>query len=474
MIGGLAVQQYYPARMSKDIDLVCGFETAQLLLDTLYPSRDWKIIDKQNDEYRPSFQITHKVDDLGTIIFGPKITEREPYEHLDWNRLMKGAIPFNGLAGSLENILVPSAHALAYTKFISFLSRRAPEEKIRNDLKDIVDLSNSEDFSVSLFFDFLRMSKAFERLAGDFREKINDYQELLEDSCLCGLAEVFISNKQLEHLGVAPQAASTGIKGKAETKERQHFSVATAEEFINAIGPNRVIEITASRIDLGEVADRYMEYIRWDPNYDGRTITVRNVEGLEIRGMGIASTRIVVTPQYTYVLGFDGCIGISILNITLGHEPEGFCTGGVLAFSNTREVMIEKCALFGCGTEGITMQAVDGFAMKDSEIYECSYGILTIESSRRILFSQSEFRNNREFHGVAIRDSEGVEFLDCKFRGNIATENLFEVISSSDIRVVRGTITDNRCYGLGNVLVKDADIQPKFEPPGDFRTSRFS
>ncbi len=474
LIGGLAVQQYYPARMSKDIDLVCDFATAHLLLETLYPSRDWKIVDKQNDEYRPSFQITHKVDDLGTIIFGPKITEREPYKHLDWNRLMSGASPFNGSAGSLENILVPSAHALAYTKFISFISRRAPEEKIRNDLKDIVDLSNCEDFCVSLFFDFLRMSKALEELTADFRAKIGAYQDLLKDSCLCGLAELFISNDQLSKLPAPEVLAHISEQERLEPSERELFSVTTAEEFLNAIGPNRVIEIHASTINLGEVNDRYMEYVRWDPEYDGRTITLRNLEGIEIRGRGIASTRIVVSPKYTYVLGFDGCRGVKISDITLGHEPQGACTGGVLGFSRTCDVMLERCTLFGCGTEGITMQAVDGFTMTDSEVFDCTYGILTVKSSRRLLFSRSAFRNNREFHGVSVHDSEDILFMDCQFRGNVAKEHLFEIISSSDIRVVRGIISDNQCYGLGNIETDGVDLQPRFEPPDGARFGNFA
>lgn len=107
LIGGLAVQCYHPARNSKDIDLVCDFGTAQMLLDTLYPSRDWKVIDKQNDEYRPSFNITHKVDDVGVIIFGPKISERDPYDHIDWTALMVGGSAFPGRIGPLENIIVP-------------------------------------------------------------------------------------------------------------------------------------------------------------------------------------------------------------------------------------------------------------------------------------------------------------------------------------------------------------------------------
>jgi nucleoside 2-deoxyribosyltransferase len=191
LIGGLAVQQYYSARLSKDIDLVCDFETAQRILDKLYPSRDWMVQDKRQDEYRPSFRIKHRFEEKGTIIFGPKISERAPYNHLDWESLQNGALPFRTNKGPLNNILVPSSHALAYTKFISFLGRQSPESKVKADLKDLTDLTNYELFSASSFYDLLRKTKSFDELIDNFRIKCKSYSEVIKNSCLYGLAEMF-------------------------------------------------------------------------------------------------------------------------------------------------------------------------------------------------------------------------------------------------------------------------------------------
>ena len=47
LIGGLAVEQYYKGRDSKDIDLVCDFKTAKFLLK-LYPTNDWHIEDRKS------------------------------------------------------------------------------------------------------------------------------------------------------------------------------------------------------------------------------------------------------------------------------------------------------------------------------------------------------------------------------------------------------------------------------------------
>ena len=119
--------------------------------------------------------------------------------------------------------------------------------------------------------------------------------------------------------------------------------------------------------------------------------------------------------------------------------------------------------MFGSGTEGLNLQAVEGLTMKDCDLYHCTYGIMTIKSSRRILFVETDFRNNAEFYGVEIRDSEDVEFTSCRFRGNIVRGALFEVISSSKIKLVRGVVTDNRCTELGNIETEDVDVQPSFE-----------
>lgn len=189
LIGGLAVQQYCVARDSKDIDLVCDFNTARSILDSLYPLNDWKIENKTNDEYRPSFHISHRVEDRGVLIFGPKISEREPYRHLDWNLLMQDARPFRTTGNKvLPNILVPSVASLAFAKFMSFLGRDT--DKSKKDLRDFVDLSNHDDFSASRFHDLVRKTAHKNDLVGEFQRK-SATLKCSEQSCLYELGKMF-------------------------------------------------------------------------------------------------------------------------------------------------------------------------------------------------------------------------------------------------------------------------------------------
>src|SRR5579884_1631530 len=105
LIGGLAVQQYYYARNTYDIDLVCDHPTERLIIRKLFPSRDWSVEDQHSDDYRPDVIITNKVSHI-IIKWGPKIVERPPYEHIKWDDLKERSSPFH-YQGDLPKILVP-------------------------------------------------------------------------------------------------------------------------------------------------------------------------------------------------------------------------------------------------------------------------------------------------------------------------------------------------------------------------------
>lgn len=193
LIGGLAVQQYQPTRNSKDIDLICDFERLQKLLSALYPNKEWKIEDERDDEYRPSYRITHKhSQELGEIIFGPKISERGSYKYLNWDILAEGARPFRYGKRLLDKILVPAPHALAYSKFISFIARvEENPSKGAQDLRDFADLTNSHEFLSERFHGLINSADKDRKLIDEFRLKSDLYQEVLSGSHLHDLASLF-------------------------------------------------------------------------------------------------------------------------------------------------------------------------------------------------------------------------------------------------------------------------------------------
>jgi nicotinamidase/pyrazinamidase len=187
LIGGLAVQQYVLHRNSVDIDLVCSSDTAREITKKLYPSMTWNVEDKNQDEYRPSFIISPIATkkEMGRIYFGPKILQRQPYDHIDWDVIAEDAQPFNLQNAPLNNILVPRPEALAFTKLISFIGRnRKHEEKRLQDLEDFVELSNYKDFQFKTFYGFIYKGEVNLAIRRDFSIENEKQRNIVSRSLL--------------------------------------------------------------------------------------------------------------------------------------------------------------------------------------------------------------------------------------------------------------------------------------------------
>ncbi len=230
------------------------------------------------------------------------------------------------------------------------------------------------------------------------------------------------------------------------------ISVSSADGLLNAIGPNRTIQLSPGDYVLSDVMDRYMDYIRWTPEFDGNTITVRNVKNLKIIGSRGGATRLLVRPRYVYVLSFENCENVELANLVMGHSPEtGNCTSGVIGASNCSNLEIRSCDLFGSGTEGLTLANVRNMVFHESTIRDCTYGIMTIKGCANLQFTQSSFIRNKEFWAVNIHDSKDISFVDCSFKNNYAKDKpLFGATSSSNIIVKECNLADNKVMSATN------------------------
>jgi len=116
---------------------------------------------------------------------------------------------------------------------------------------------------------------------------------------------------------------------------------------------------------------------------------------------------------------------------------------------NAENFHIKDCVFYGCGTEGLYLINVKNFMFENSVIKECTYGIMTIESSEELLFKDSKFINNREFYGIDLFEASKIEFDNCiidgNFTGGMWTDQscLFSVRDSSDITISGGKISNN-------------------------------
>lgn len=215
LIGGLAVNNHVPTRNSQDIDIVCEFDVAQEIVRVLYPTNDWKIIEKNEDDYRPAFEVRNKLKaDYPVIKFGPKIVERQNYPMLSWDSFKSNAKPFKHKKGVLDKILVPEPAALVYTKILSVVGRGiAEEKKITQDFWDIKELANISDFSVVTLHDMIRkqVGPKVDELLVDFHDRIARFGCQFEGCVLTLIARFFTP------IGQNPTAASERKRvGKTE------------------------------------------------------------------------------------------------------------------------------------------------------------------------------------------------------------------------------------------------------------------
>lgn len=181
--------------------------------------------------------------------------------------------------------------------------------------------------------------------------------------------------------------------------ERQSISVATVDEFLAAIGPNREIILEGELFDLS-TAQGYGEdsgaYYYWDQIHDGPGLIISGAENLTIRSADgdPSGCTISATPRYADVLTFLHCDGLVLSGFTAGHTKEpGICAGGVLKFRDCDGIQIQRCGLFGCGILGIHALDCSGLDLVESEIYECSQGGLMLDSVTGVSIQGCIFRD---------------------------------------------------------------------------------
>ncbi len=226
LIGGLAVQQYHKNRDSSDIDLVCSHKTKSFIVENLFPTKNYKHEELNDDEYRPSFIATHKVNSNKIVFFGPKILEREPYQYLNWDNLLINSNAFIYQKKELKNIRIPKAEELAYSKLISFLSRFSiNKDKGEKDLIDFINISNAEEFHINRLINLISINQCEKFIEEKLKAIGENIDYLWDKSMFIDLVKIL----------------SNSINFRKEIKEvlkdnfDKIYSVSDSEKFYNEI-----------------------------------------------------------------------------------------------------------------------------------------------------------------------------------------------------------------------------------------------
>ena len=262
----------------------------------------------------------------------------------------------------------------------------------------------------------------------------------------------------------------------------QTVKVSSVQELAEALGPDRVIELAPGEYNLGRLERRTRRHLVWgdpDSTYDKTTPVIRGLRNLTLRGTGGKRVRLVTDCANSWVLKLEDVSGLRLENLELGHLPETpGCWGGVLGITKARGVTIRNCRLFGCGHEGLVLEAVQGLTFEGSVIDRCRASILEANGCRGLLFRDSEFRDNKVYRAlIKMRLCEEVAFESCRAEGNSASGTkaaLFTVRLGPEVEFKGGAVTGNKAAWLENrrgaIRFEGTDIEGNSFPEGGART----
>ncbi|MBC2581918.1 cell wall-binding repeat-containing protein [Clostridium sp. DJ247] len=240
----------------------------------------------------------------------------------------------------------------------------------------------------------------------------------------------------------------------ADTVTSKVVTVSNSKELIQNIAPNTKIILKSGDYNLLEPKVLDNKYIQYNQVFDGYEIVIKDVNNFTIEAEQGAKVNLLIDPRYAYVMHFINSKNINISGIVAGHYPDkGHCTGGVFKFDNCKDVQINNSDLFGCGTEGLTLDTVDKLQFTNSTIRDCSYGIMTINNSTNINFDNSTFKDNKEYYLINVLHSDA-NFEKCAIINNKIlsdySENLFNLDIYSKVSVSNSTIENNLSKTLTN------------------------
>ena len=229
------------------------------------------------------------------------------------------------------------------------------------------------------------------------------------------------------------------------------ITINTEEQFINALGNDRIIELGEDiHLNLSRILERedwfsgvpgraWVTIAKSDGNdqpvviseycNDGQQLVLKNIRNLVIRGKRNSS--IEVNPRYSFCLSFMNCQGCRVENLTIGHTEGGYCDGGVIGVEGGSKNVITSCDLYGCGTYGVVARDTYDLLVSKTNIHDCTYGIMELYSSDSVRFENCDFFSNREYELISNNGSSNTIFRGCRFFANWADAPLFQ--SNEDI-----------------------------------------
>lgn len=302
---------------------------------------------------------------------------------------------------------------------------------------------------------------------------LND-KDLPEECLRIGRHEIRVAFKgeglsEIMEIAIRPEPQKgkpMDLPAKVDSPVRT-IQVRTAKDLIREIGSNTVIELEEDTTYNLSLAEHIVtEHVSWAEVFDGFEPVIKGVYNLRI--VGKAGTKLLIRPRYSWVLNFQNCSKIGLSDLDVGHVVGGSCQGGVLAFSESEDIEISRCRLFGSGTLGIHIEKVNHMKCNDLVISECTYGLLTVYDSSNITIDNSKFENSDAYDCISfLEGAYNILISNCIIRNNRISGYdpvLFHISDdTNEIVLSNSNILNNQAQRLVNKKGKLTLIDNNFE-----------
>jgi uncharacterized protein YecT (DUF1311 family) len=224
---------------------------------------------------------------------------------------------------------------------------------------------------------------------------------------------------------------------------------------LNSIQNNRKILLEAGEYDFSQVASKAINNFRVSESWDGTKNVISEVSSLCIEAKDGAKVELCIDEPYDPVMSFNNSKGITLRNLTVGHHVEpGYCSGSVLYFEGVDHLNVDKCNLYGSGTYGIEAYNTYDANVTDTDIYECTYGLVALHNVGTFNFKNCVMRDSSDLSMINCDSAYDVTFEDCVFSGNDATSfdttSFVEVGEYDRVTFRNCEFNDNKFYTFSN------------------------
>ena len=162
-----------------------------------------------------------------------------------------------------------------------------------------------------------------------------------------------------------------------------------------------------------------LAYVSAEDVFDGRQLTIHDVENLTIEAPHDTRTHAFVSPRYAYPLDFFDCTNVRLQGLRLGHHPDlGECAGGVVRARRCANLTISDTQLYGCGTMGFEMSGCSRIFVDECTIEHCTQALASFNDCESVAIRDTVFRQNDATGGLSFQDCRNVEVKDTIFRDN--------------------------------------------------------